>query len=839
MSFLQDLHYGWRNLSKTPGFLCVAVLSLALGIGANTALFSLVYSALYKTLPVSDPQTLVLFNDPAADGMSTGSSSGERGLMTWEEFQQLRSMPAMSGLFAVESMLPKMHIRLEGSEEEARAKMVSGAYFSVLGLHPQIGRFFDESADQHYGGSPYVVLSDEYWTRRFGREPGVVGKIIVIQKTSFDVIGVAARGFAGENVGQNPDFWVPLGMQMQVMPGVDFLHPMPDPTMKVMWLHVFSRLKPGANIAQAQTQANAIFKASLEQSYQSLSPKARKGFMDQRLKLRPAGTGASAMRSQFSESMFVIFAAVAATLLICCANLSNLLLARANSRQREITVRLALGASKFRVARQLFTEGLLLSLLGAILGLLLSQAIAPLLLRLASQGDQVIHLDTGIDWRVLFFTGAVAVGTTLICSLIPSLRVAQTRLMSVLREGGRGLTASRGKLAAGRLFVAAQVALSLLLLVAAGLFLRTLVNLQNVDLGYQKERLVMLSVDATAAGYKDQARGLLFRNVLDKLRASPGVKSATFSQNGLFSGGESGDHILVEGYTSSGKDDRSSRFDSIGPGYFSSLGIPMLLGREVKERDTPTSTTVCVINDAFAKKFFVGRNPIAKHITDQYGDQKTVFEVVGVARNSRDHSLRDKVVPRVFVSLLQGKFGGEMSRFAIYEVRVATDGSGSLNQLKNAVLAVDRNLDVDTRFLARSVGEEVGPERLVANLVALFGLLALALAAIGIYGILAYGVSQRTNEIGVRMAIGAGTGDVVAMIARETAWMVSGGLAVGLVAAYFLTRLVQSKLFGVTAADPAVAASAVGILAVIGLLAATLPALRAARIDPAIALRDE
>jgi predicted permease len=839
MSFLHDLHYAWRNLAKTPGFLLVAVLSLALGIGANTALFSLVYSALYKALPVADAQRLVIFNDPAAEGMSMGSSSGERGLMTWPEFQQLQDVKAMEGIFAVETMLPKSHVRFSGGEEDARGKMVSGAYFAVLGVHPAAGRFFDSSADRPFGAAPFVVLSDAYWTRRFGRDPSVIGKSMVIQKTAFNVIGVAPAGFSGETVGQNPDFWVPLGMQMQVMPGMDLLDPMPDPTLKVMWLHVFGRLRSDANLAQAQTQANTIFKASLAESYANLSADAKKGFMDQRLKLRPASNGASGMRTQFSESMFVIFAAVGATLLICCANLSNLMLARSNARQREVTIRLALGASKFRIARQLFTEGLLLSLLGAALGLLLSQVVSPLLLNMASQGDSVIHLDTAIDWRVLLFTSAVAVATTLICSLIPSVKAAQTHLMTTLRESGRGLTTSRAKLTSGRMFVAAQVALSLLLLVGAGLFLRTLVNLQNVDLGYQKDRLAMVNVDATPAGYNATARGLLFRNILDKLRSTPGVKSATFSQNGLFSGSESGDQILVEGYTSKGKDDKGSRFDLIGPGYFSSLGIPLLQGREVEERDTPTSTIVCVINNTFAKKFFAGRNPIGKHVTDQYGDSKTVFEVVGVVADSHDHSLRDKVDARVFVSLLQGKFGPEISRFAIYEVRLTNENAAALNQIKRAILSVDRNLDIETRFLARSIDDQLSQERLIANLVALFGMLALGLAAIGIYGILAYGVSQRTSEIGVRMAIGAGTADVVSMIARETALMISAGLALGLVAAYFLTRLVQSKLFGVTATDPMVIASSIALLAIIGLLAATIPALRASRIDPAIALRDE
>ena len=839
MSFLQDLQYGWRNLSRTPGFFVVAVLSLALGIGANTALFSLIYSALYKTLPIDDPQLLVLFNDPNIQGVSIGSSSGERGMMTWSEFHDLHSVQAVEGLFAVESMLDKTHVRIGASNEDARGKLVSGAYFSVLKLRPQAGRFFDESVDGQIGGAPYVVLSDEFWTRRFGRDPGIVGKTMVIQKTVFDIIGVGPHGFSGENVGQNPDFWAPISMQLQAIPGMDFLHPQADPSSLIMWLQVFGRLRPGANMAQAQTQANAIFKASLEDSYKSLSQESKKGFMDQHVKLRQASTGASGLRESFTDSMFVIFAAVGATLLICCANLSNLLLARAQGRQREITVRLALGASKYRVARQMFTEGMLLSSLGAAVGLLLSQAISPLLLRMAARGEDPVHLDIAIDWRVLLFTGTVAAATTLICSLIPALRAARTELMSSLREGGRGMTASRGKLTVGRLFVAIQVSLSLVLLVGAGLFLRTLVNLQNVDLGYKKDRLAMVSVNTGVAGYKPEERSLVYSRVLQKLRTTPAVLSATFSRNGLFSGSESADEISVEGFTPTGKDDKNSRFDNVGPGYFSSIGIPLMQGREIDEKDSPTSTNVCVINDSFTKKFFANRNPIGKHITAQFGDKKVVFEIVGVAKDSRDHTLRDKLPPRVFVSLLQGKFGDEVSRFAEYEVRMAMDGGAALTQLKNAVLDVDRNLDVDTRFLNRSINERVAPERLLANLVTLFGALALLLAAIGIYGILAYGVSQRTSEIGLRMAIGAGTRDVISMIGRETIWMVSGGLVAGLIGAYFLTQLVQSKLFGVTANDPFVIAAAVILLTSIGLIAATIPAWRASRIDPAIALRNE
>jgi predicted permease len=840
-SLLPDLRYGWRSLIRTPGFLLAAVFSLALGIGANTALFSLIYSAIYKALPIDEPQQLVLFDDPNVAGVA-GGSGGHRGadrpLLSWPEFQDFHAMKSMNGLFAVESSLPKMHVIVGSSEEEARLKMVSGAYFSVLRLRPQIGRFFDKSVDAQIGGAPFVVLSDQYWSRRFGRDPAAIGQRIVIEKSTFAVIGVAPRGFAGENIGQNPDFWAPLSMQMQIIPTMDMLHSQPDPFFKVMWLHVFGRLKPAATMAQAQAEASFIFKASLEQSFQTASPPAKKLFMDQHLRLRAASNGASGLRDKFADSLFIIFAAVGATLLICCANLSNLLLARANARQTEITVRLALGASHFQVAQQLLAEGLLLSGIGAVFGLLLSQAITPLFLRMASSGNKVIYVDAGIDWRVLLFTGVVAIGTTLICSLIPSIRAAKTQPMSTLRPGGRGLTTSRSKRATGRLFVVAQVALSLVLLVAAGLFMRTLVNLQNVDLGYKKDGLVTVSVDARTAGYKPEALGMLFKRVLEKLRATPGVLSATFSKNGLFSG-EEGSNITAEGYVSTGNDDKDSMFDEIAPGYFSTLRIAMLQGREIQETDSITSPNVCVINDAFAKKFFAGRNPIGMHVISKVGDVSTPFEIVGVAKDSRDHALREKVVARVFVSFLQGKFMGGASGSAAYEVRLATAGGAALSQLRRTVLGVDPSLRVQAELLTSSIDERLAQDRLVANLVTLFGCLALALAAIGIYGILAYGVTQRTNEIGLRMAIGARTGDVLKLIAQETVWMVSVGVATGLMAAYFLSRLLESKLFGVTAMDPLVMGSAIAILSVVGFLAATLPALRAARIDPAIALRNE
>ncbi len=840
MLLLQDLFHGWRTLTRTPGFFFVAVVSLALGIGANTAIFSLLNSCLIKALPVRNAEQLVMLTNPSAAGVSMGSQTGERGLLSYPEFQELQqSADLFGGLLAVESSLSRWQIRLGTSDsEEVHGKLVSGGYFSTLGVEPEAGRFFDASVDSQLGNAADIVISDEFWSRRFGRDPAALGKTITIQRTAFTIIGVTPPSFFGETVGQRPDAWAPLSMELQIKPGRDWLHPLPNPLEKLMWLHVFGRLKPGVTISQAQAQANSIFKRNLAVSYQSLSGPTKKRFMDQKLRLRPAGTGASDVRERFTEPLFVVFAAVGAVLLICCANLTNLLLARANSRRREITVRLALGANKVRVIRQLLTESLLLSVLGALGGLLVARMAAPLLLRMASNPNNPVQLNPSLDSRVLLFTAAIAIFTTFIFGLAPAIRAAKTDINSTLREGSRGVTASLSRLRLGKLFVMAQVALSLVLLVGAGLFLRTFLNLEKVDLGYSRDRLLLISVDGVTAGYKDERLLALYRQLLDKFRNTPGVRRATFSENGLFSGSESGDQILVEGYTPKGGKDRGSRFDQIGPDYFSALGIPLLLGREINERDRRGGLLVCVINEAFAKLFFANRNPLGKHVTDQYGDKGVAFEVVGVAKDSRDHALRGDVPPRFFVAAEQD--GLEIPPGVNFEIRTAAAPNLMLNALRRVVREVDINLPIlSAESLGELVGERVAQDRLIANLTSIFGALALVLAAIGIYGVLAYGVSQRTSEIGIRMAVGAEARNVVGMILRETIVIILIGLTAGLIISVFVTRLIESRLFGLHAMDPIVLSGAVLIMSAIGLIAAYGPAWRASRIDPAIALRYE
>jgi predicted permease len=837
MSFLQDLRFASRQLKRTPGFLAVAVASLTLGIGANTAIFSLLNACLIRNLPVRDPERLVIVTDPASKSFIVGLQTGERRLLSYPEFRSLQQQnSALAGLCAVESEETHWQIRLDSGNEEIRAKLVSGNYFAVMGIEPRMGRFFESRADELAGGAPYAVLSDDFWSRRFGRDPGAIGKRLVVQNTVLTIIGVAPRGFLGESVGQKPDAWAPLSMEPRLKPGRDWLRAPADPTEKVMWLHAFGRLKPGVTLNQATAHANVIFKQSLEESYASLSEFGKRQFLDQRLRLKWAPNGASELRDRFADALYVVFAAVAITLLICCANLSNLLLARANGRSREIAMRRALGASDFRIARQLFTESLLLSALGSICGLLLAKIIGPLLVRMASGGSDALGLEPALDWHVLLFTGIVAVVTTLLFGFVPAIRAGRVNVNAALRDGSRGVTASGGRLRLGKFFVAAQVALSLVLLVGAGLFLRTLLNLEHLDLGYPRERLLLIRVDGVAAGYTEERLEPAYRQLLERFRETPGVHGVTYSQNGLFSGSESGDHVRVEGYTPRGNDDRAARFDEIGPGYFSVLGIPLRAGREIDARDRAGSAPVCIVNEAFAKLFFSGRNPLGKHVTEQYGDKLTTFEVVGVAANSRDHNLREATLPRIFTASSQPP-AGDPPATVNFEIRTAAEPRVMLNTLRRAARMQDPNLPIlSARTLEELIQQRTGQDRLLANLTGIFGGLALALAAIGIYGVVAYGVSQRTSEIGIRMALGADPWKVVWLIVKESTIIVAIGLAAGLALSYLGTRLIASKLFGLGAMDPIVLGGAVLVMAAMGALAACAPRafirqLRCARIS--------
>jgi predicted permease len=840
-NLLKDLRHACRTLWQNPGFATVAVLSLALGIGVNTGIFSLVDALLLRTLPVDDPGRLVMISDPTAAGVSIGTQTGERSLFTYEEFARMRERnPVFTGMFAAESSATRDNVSINGgSLEELRTRLVSENYFSTLGVKPLAGRTFTREDEKGPGSDPYAVISYAYWKKRFGLDASVLGKTIQIHKAFLTVIGVMPPGFFGETVGEEPDAWLPMMMEPAAKPGRDWLHDDPSKAERVEWLLVAGRLKPGVSQKQAESSLNVLFQQVIHETAGSnLPPDRSRELADQKIKIRPGDKGASRLRDRFNEPLLVLMAVVALVLLIACANVANLLLARSTARQREIGIRLAMGASRGRLIRQLLTESLVLALIGGAVGVLFAFWTSDMLLRMVASGENSVPLEIHPDLRVLAFTAGLSMLTGLVFGLVPAFRGTRVDVSSTLKENSRGVIGGGGRFSMGKALVISQVAISLLLLIGAGLFLRTLQNLQHVDLGYDREKLLLVRVDALAAGYQDAQRAAVFQNLLERLRAMPGVRAATLSENGLFSGTESGDQISVEGYKPQKKGDDHARWDQIGPNYFSTIGIPMLLGREIGPQDVGTSPRVCVINEAMARFYFGGRNPIGKHITDEFPDTRTTFQIVGVSKDDRDHWLRREVPRRFYVPFYQG-IGG-IPPNANFEIRTLAEPNSLIRTIRQQVEQVDRRLAIlNARSLGELVDQSLTRERLLAQLCVFLGALALVLASVGLYGVLSYSIARRTNEIGIRMALGARQGTVLGMVLRETSLVVAIGIAIGVPVALALTRVVSSQLYGLKATDPLTIVAASLVLAAVAMFAGYLPARRASRVDPLVALRYE
>jgi predicted permease len=833
---MQDLNYSWRTMAANPGFAAVAILSLSLGIGANTAIFSVWNRVLFSALPVRAPEQLVILTNPDHWGVSVGSQNGERSLLTYAEFEQLRDhADGFSGLMASESRLSEWPARVEsGSWTEVRGRLVSGTYFELLGVKPLLGRFFTAADDRR--DSPYAVVSYDYWQRSLGGRPDVLGKAITIRKAPLTIIGVAPPDFTGETVGQSPDLWVSMRMQQGVVPGRDRLHDTgPE---KVMWLHVFGRLKDGVSVAQAQASANAVFQNGLKSYYGALlSPERAREYLEQKITLRPAAGGASNVRRALADPLKVLMAAVGVVLLIACCNLANLLLARGAARQREIALRLSLGASRARLVRQLLTESLVLASAGGVAGLAMAYALNRGLVRLMAETDETLKLGFGLEPLVLLFSFGVTVAAAVVFGVLPALLSTRADAGEAFKGQSRATSGSVGQLRWGRMLVALQLALSLPLLAGAGLLIRTLSNLQNVDLGYARERLAVARVDAAVAGYELHQREPLLRRILDEIKRIPGVRAATYSENGLFSGSDSGDEIEVEGYTRNGKGDRGSRWDQVGPEYFTTVGVPILMGRDINEGDHAAAPKVCVVNEAFAKKFFANRNPIGMHITTIYGDVRRVHQVVGVAKNSRTHRLRGVVDPRYFAPLTQplGDADG-----AVFLVRTAGDPAPVLKALHETIRRTDPAIGIlHLDVIEDRVNRRVSQDRIMARLAACFGIVAILLSALGLYGVLSFGVTRRRVEIGIRIALGAEPKRVVSMILREASVTILAGLVIGAGLAFAGTAFIQSQLYGLEPNDPVTLGAALALLVAIALTAAYLPARQASRVEPMTALRQD
>jgi predicted permease len=692
------------------------------------------------------------------------------------------------------------------------------------------------TADEDRADSPYAVISYNYWQRRFGGRPDVLGKTLAMRKVALTIIGVAPSGFIGETSGQQPDLWIPLRMQPSVQPGSDWLHDRPPA--KAMWLHVFGRLKPGVTQAQADARANAVFRAGLESFYGSVaSEERRRELLDQRLRVQPGARGASESRHEFSSSLTALLGAVGVLLLIACANLANLLLARGAARRSEIAIRLSLGASRGRLMRQLITESLALAVMGGVAGLAAAWLLHGALVRMVAESDRHFQMSFALDPLVLAFALSATLAAALLFGVLPAWQATKNETGATLKEQGRSATGSIGRMRSGRFLVSLQLALSLPLLVGAGLLARTVYNLQRIDLGFPAERLLLVRVDFAEAGYDTARSESVRRELLGQLQRIPGVRAASYSQLGVFSGGESVSGIAVEGFTPQEDRDRHSALDVVGPGYFATLGVHVVLGREILESDHAAAPKVCVINEAFAKRFFNGRNPVGMRITAIDENKRTPYQVVGVAKNARTHTLRDDVAPRYFVAAMQHPGAASSPTFLI---RPATETAPVLAAVRKTIQHVDAALPI---LAARTLEERMAPltaqDRTTAQLAVVFGCVALTLAAIGLYGVLSYSIARRKGEIAIRIALGAQAGRVIAMILGETAGLVIIGLAAGAGLAYAASRLIASQLYGVAPEDPLTLTLAIGLLMLAALIAAYLPARRASKLDPMTALRQE
>ncbi len=827
----QDSLYALRTFRWNKAFFAIATLSLALGIGANTAIFQLLDAVRLRTLPVAHADRLAELEIVKNDHCCSGNFSDRHPNFTYAQWEQIRNhQQAFSSIFAWGDH--RFNLTESGEPRFAEGLWVTGDFFKTLGVKPLMGRLINSNDDRPGCGSPGVVISYAFWQREFGGDPSVLSKQVLLDGHRLDIAGVTPANFFGVEVGRSFDVAAPVCVEPVIDGENAHLDKRHD-----WWLAIIGRLKPGWMLTRASAQVNAISAAVFGNTVPpNYRPDQVKYYVGYKLDAKPAGAGVSSLREDYQRPLLVLLGIAALVLLIACSNLANLMLARASTREREMAVRLAIGANRARLIRQLLVESLALTVIGAALGAFLAQFLSGYLAAFLSTGDNPVFLELVLDWRVLGFTAGVTVLTCLLFGLTPALRATRTHPASAMKAAGRGLTADRQRFGLRRTLVISQVALSLVLLVGAMLFVRSLRNLLTLDAGFNRNGLLITGIDVSRLNFSPAQRAVLYRELLDHVRSTPGVQQAASVRIVPISGSGWNDSIEFLGKRADKQ--MVPWFNRVSAGYFRTMGTPLIAGRDFDDHDTTASPEVAIVTEEFCNKFLGKTNPVGKQfrILAGPGEPQHVYQIVGLVKNSKYRGLRDAFDPLVFVAQTQEK---EAEPGINMLMRSAVPLGSLMPALKKTILR--QNAGISFQFLAfnTQVRDSLIRERLMATLSGFFGFLAAALATVGLYGVISYMVARRRGEIGIRIALGARGVEIIRLVIKEALLLLVIGLIIGAALSAAMGRTASSLLYGLQPTDPVTMAGAIAALALVAIAASLIPALRASRVQPMVALREE